>query len=36
MIYLMIPLHIFLAVLLTGGVVLVGDAGRRLLRGERK
>jgi len=36
MVYLMIPLHIFLAVLLTGGVVLIGDASRRLLRGERE
>jgi hypothetical protein len=35
MTYLVIPLHVFLAVLLVGGVALIADAGRRLVRGER-
>jgi hypothetical protein len=34
--YLVFPLTIFLTVLLTGGIALIADGGRRLLRGERK
>jgi hypothetical protein len=34
--YQMIPLIVFLAVLLVGGLALIGDAGLRLLRGQRR
>jgi len=34
--YYFIWLVIFLAVLLTGGIALIADAGMRLLRGQRK
>jgi hypothetical protein len=36
MTYLKIPLLIFSALLLAGGVALIADAGRRLLSRERK
>lgn len=36
MTYLAIPIMFFLTVLLIGGAALIGDAGRRLLRGEKK
>jgi hypothetical protein len=34
--YQMIPLIVFLVVLLAGGLALIGDAGLRLLRGQRR
>jgi hypothetical protein len=34
--YRLIPLVIFLAVLLVGGIALIADAGIRVLRGQRR
>jgi hypothetical protein len=36
MYYYFISLVIFLALLLTGGIALIADAGIRLLRGQRR
>jgi hypothetical protein len=34
--YPLIPVFVFLAVLLAGGVALIADGGVRLLRGQRR
>ena len=34
--YPLIPVFVFLVVLLAGGLALIGDAGVRLLRGQRR